>query len=135
MLKEGVEDVAVSGRVRWGRRSGIWDACGGRVHELARTIGRHGSWGHVGLQPVHDEAQIGILWVSCIRIDHHEGVGAIVAGYRLVVRSLEGDRRFVGGDCRLSATWLKAKRTTFTYCLRQRAVLPQQLSRFHCLGR
>jgi len=47
---------------------------------------------------VHNEAEIGIRRVSRIRIDHEEDVGAIVAGNRIVVGSLEGDRGFIGGD-------------------------------------
>jgi len=47
---------------------------------------------------VQNEAEIGILRVSRIRIDHEEDVGAIIAGNRVVVRSLEGYRGFIGGD-------------------------------------
>lgn len=61
---------------------------------------------------MQNEAEIGIRRVSRIRIDHEEDVGAIVAGNRIVVGSLEGDRGFIGGDCRLSAMRLSAKKTS-----------------------
>jgi hypothetical protein len=69
----------MGGGVRWGSRSTVWCSWLRRINELTGAISSLRSRCHIGLQPVEDESRGGSLRVSGVRIDHKEGIGAIIA--------------------------------------------------------